>query len=146
MREFTTRTRVRYAETDATGIVYYANYFVYFELGRIEMFRELALPYDRRLPIAETACRFRASACFDDRIEIRSFLEETRSKGFRIGHRVYRLPEDGPPELLVEGHTAMVTVDDANRPCPLPRAFREAFGRLRGPTADDRGRDASRGN
>ena len=65
LRQFRTQTRVRYAETDATGIVYYANYLIYFELGRIEMFRELGLSYDRHLPIVETGCRYHASASFD---------------------------------------------------------------------------------
>ena len=127
---FTTETRVRYAETDATGIVYYANYFVYFELGRIEMFRELGLPYDRHLPIVETGCRFRGSACFDDQLAIESFVQERRTKGFRIGHRVLRLRDDTEPELLVEGHTSMVTVDDENRPVPLPPAFHAAFAEI----------------
>ena len=127
-RVFQTRTRVRYAETDASGIVYYNNYFVYFELGRIEMFRELGLPYDEHLPIVETACRFHASARFDDLLEIHSFVEETRRCGFRIGCRVYRVDDDGAdPALLAEGHTAMVTVDDSRTPTALPARFREAF-------------------
>ena len=127
-RMFETRTRVRYAETDASGIVYYSTYFVYFELGRIEMFRELGLTYDRHLPIAETACRYHASARFDDQLEIHSIVEQVRRCGFRIGSRVYRLSEAAEPVLLVEGHTAMVTVDPDNRPIPLPEPFRRAFG------------------
>jgi acyl-CoA thioester hydrolase len=127
---FVTRTRARYGETDASGIVYYNSYFVYFELGRVEMFRELGLPYDWRLPIADTACRYHASARFDDLLEIRSFVEEIRSCGFRIGGRVYRVIEADPaaePTLLVEGHTSMVTVDADRRPTPLPDAFRAAL-------------------
>ncbi len=127
-RKHTTRTRVRYAETDATGIVYYANYFIYFELGRLEMFRELGLPYDRHLPIVETTCRYRASAEFDDVLEIRSHVGELRSKGFRIDHEVHRVDDaSGTLTLLVEGSTAMVTADDDGRPVPLPPAFRRAF-------------------
>jgi acyl-CoA thioester hydrolase len=125
-----TRTRVRYAETDASGIVYYANYFIYFEVGRLALFKELGLPYDRRLPIVETACRYHASARFDDEIEIRTTVDELRSKGFRLGHRVLRLPTAGAvaqPELLVEGHTSMVTTDEAGTPVPLPPDFEAAF-------------------
>ncbi|MCC6751479.1 MAG: acyl-CoA thioesterase [Deltaproteobacteria bacterium] len=127
-RTFSTRTRVRFAETDASGIVYYNNYFVYFEVGRIEMFRELGLPYDWRIPIAETHCRFRASARFDELLEVHSFVEEVRSKGFRIGHRVHRV--DGPDEglaLLAEGYTAMVHVGEDRRPRLLPTEFRAAL-------------------
>jgi acyl-CoA thioester hydrolase len=128
MKRYKTRTRVRYAETDATGIAYYASYFLYFEIGRIEMFRDLGLPYDAQLPIAETACRYHASARFDELLEIHSFVEEVRSKGFRIGCCVYRVRAEDNLELLVEGHTSMVTVGDDGRPVPLPDAFRNAFG------------------
>ncbi len=136
MKTYTTRTRVRYAETDAAGIVYYNNFFVYFELGRVELFRELGLPYDWRLPIAETYCRYHASARFDDELEIRTSLKQVRSKGFRLGCEVYRLGPAGgdgnsdgvvEPELLVEGYTAMVTLDDDGATVELPPAFRAAF-------------------
>ena len=132
MKIFKTSTRVRYAETDAAGIVYYNNFFVYFELGRIEMFRELGLPYDWRLPIAETGAVFHASASFDDLLEIHSFVSQIRSKGFRIGCRVYRVDENGNGgerklTLLAEGFTAMVTIDESRRPVPLPDDFRRAF-------------------
>jgi acyl-CoA thioester hydrolase len=128
MRIFSTRTRARYADTDTSGIVYYASYFLYFETGRVEMFRELGLPYDYHLPIVETACRYRAPARFDDLLEIHSFVEELRSKGFRIGHRVHRVQQDGSLELLVEGHTAMVTVGEDRKAIALPESFRAAFG------------------
>jgi acyl-CoA thioester hydrolase len=130
MQTFTTRARVRYAETDATGIVYYNVYFVYLEVGRIEMFRELGLTYDRHLPIIETGCRYHASAKFDDLVEIHTFVEELRSKGFRLGGRVHRVESDGKLTLLVEGFCSMVTVGDDNRPIPLPPAFRDAFAPL----------------
>ncbi len=126
-KTFVTRTRVRYAETDAAGIVYYNDYFVYFELGRIEMFRELGLPYDWRLPIAETYAKFHASAVFDDPIEIRSFVQEIRSAGFKIGCRVMRTRSGEQPVLLAEGFTAMVTIDESRKPRALPDEFRKAF-------------------
>jgi acyl-CoA thioester hydrolase len=142
MKLFKTHTRVRYAETDAAGIVYYNNFFVYFELGRIEMFRQLGIPYTWRLPIAETYCRYHASARFDDLLEIQTSVTQLRSKGFRIGCKVYCIAEgevgggnqqsDGPgnqPVLLAEGYTAMITVGDDHRPIELPEAFKKAFGR-----------------
>ncbi len=128
MQIYETTTRVRYAETDATGIVYYNNYFIYFEVGRIEMFRKLGLPYDYRLPIVETHCRYHASAKFDDELVIHTFVEELRSKGFRLGSRVYRNTGDEDEQrLLVEGYTAMVTTDESGTPCPLPPDFRRSF-------------------
>jgi acyl-CoA thioester hydrolase len=73
---FHTGCDVRFAETDASGIVYYNNYFVYFELGRVALFKELGLPYDRRVPIKEAYCDFKASACFGDSLSIYSHLAE----------------------------------------------------------------------
>jgi acyl-CoA thioester hydrolase len=153
MITFRTRLRARYAETDATGIVYYNAYFLYFEVGRVELFRELGLPYDWRLPIVETRCRYHASAKFDDLLEVESVVEELRTRAFRIGQRVYRLPtaterpernisfddaspisdmEGAPsatgPVLLATGYTVMMT-QDATGPIPLPERFREAFER-----------------
>jgi acyl-CoA thioester hydrolase len=150
MRVFRTRLRARYADTDATGIVYYGSYQRYFEVGRVEMFRELGLPYDWRLPIVETRCRYRASARFDDLLEVRSCVEEVRTRAFRIGQQVHRVDAGGgapvgetagpaigvaasagrrpdPPELLVEGHTVMMTQDESG-PIALPPHFRQAFG------------------
>lgn len=127
VRIFKTRSRVRYAETDASGIAYYGSYLLYFEVGRLEMFRELGLPYDRHIPIAETKVTYRAPSRFDELLEIHSYVEELRSKGFRIGCKVHRVEEDGSLALLAEGYTAMVTTDAGRKPVPLPEAFREAF-------------------
>jgi len=128
MKIFKTRTRVRYAETDASGVVYYNSYFIYFEIGRIEMFRELNLPYDWHLPIAETYCKFKKPAIFDDELEIHSFVHELRRCGFRMKQKVYRVDAKGLV-LLVEGYTAMVTVGQERSPVPLPVEFRDAFCR-----------------
>ena len=130
MQSHTTTTRARYAETDCSGIVYYNSYLLYFEKGRVEMFRALGLAYDWHLPIAETYCRYRSPAHFDDLLEIRTFVAEVRSKGFRLGCEVYRIDEtgDSEPTLLAEGYTAMVSVGPDRRPVPLPEPYRRAFG------------------
>lgn len=139
MTTFKTRLRARYAETDATGILYYNSYFLYFEVGRVELFRALGLPYDWRLPIVETRCRFRASARFDDLLEVQSEVEEVRTRAFRIGQRVFcvapREGHAGPDgedtlQLLAEGYTVMMTQDESG-PIPLPEAFRRAFSLAR---------------
>lgn len=141
MRTYRTRVRARYAETDATGIVYYNSYFLYFEVGRVEMFRALGLDYDWRLPIVETRCRYHASARFDDLLEIESGVEEIRTRAFRVAQRVYRVADPEAPaapgasgapaesrELLAEGYTVMMT-QDADGPCPIPPAMRQALKR-----------------
>ncbi len=123
-RIFETRTRVRFAETDESGIAYYGSHFVYFELGRVEMFRELGLSYDFRIPIIETRCRYHAPARFDDVLSIHTFVGELRTKAFRLDARVYRVRDGQEPELLCEGWTAMVTTGEDRRPIPIPAAFR----------------------
>ncbi len=126
MTVFCTHARVRYAETDASGIAYYGSYLLYFELGRVEMFRQLGLPYDRRLPIAETYCRYHASAVFDDLLQVETTVAQLRRCGFRLACKVFRL--DGEERtLLAEGFTAMVTAGEDGRPTPLPEAFRAAL-------------------
>jgi YbgC/YbaW family acyl-CoA thioester hydrolase len=76
----TTQLRVRYAETDQMGIVYYANYLVWFEIGRVELLRSLGLAYsqletDHRLilPVVDAHCRYRAPARYDDEILIETW-------------------------------------------------------------------------
>jgi len=138
-RVFTTRTRVRYAETDASGIVYYGSYFVYFELGRIEMFRALGLRYDHHLPIVETRCRFHASARFDDELEIRTRVERVGRTSFSIASEVHRMGHE--PALLARGVTAMVTVDDDVQPIPLPEGFRRAFAEQTGEQSEEQSDD-----
>jgi acyl-CoA thioester hydrolase len=73
----TTEVRVRYAETDQMGVVYYANYLVWFEIGRVELLRSLGLAYsdlekehETILPVVEANCRYKAPARYDDRITI----------------------------------------------------------------------------
>ena len=129
MTTYETQVRVRYADTDATGVAYYASYLRYFEEGRIEMFRELGLPYDRRLPIVEVRCHYRTPAVFDDLLVVETFVEEVRTRAFRLGGRLYRANEGAERELLAEGYVAMVTLDEDDEPIPVPQAFREAFAR-----------------
>ena len=88
MRKFSTRTRARYCETDAAGVVYYGSFMHYFEVGKMEMYRELGLTYQWDIPILETYCRYPAPCYFDDELEIRTWFDGIRSKGFRIHSEV----------------------------------------------------------
>ncbi len=123
---YKTEIRVRYAETDAAGIVYYANFLVYFEVGRIEMFRELDLPYDLRLPIVETHCEFKKPAFFGDMLEIHTSVPEIMEKGFKIENKIYR-KEDDELVLVAEGYTTMLTADENKNVCKVPQIFIEKF-------------------
>ena len=123
---YKTETRVRYVETDAAGIVYYGNFFIYFEVGRIEMFRELELPYDLRLPIVETHCEYKKPVFFGDILEIHTSVPEIMEKGFKIESKVYR-NEKEELELLAQGYTIMLTTDENKKVCNVPKEFVEKF-------------------
>lgn len=130
MKKFITRIRARYCETDAAGVVYYGSFMQYFEVGKIEMYRELGLSYDRRIPIVETRCRYPAPTFFDDLLEIRTWFDDVGRSSFKIRSEVYRVEEGGAFTLVGEGYTAHVHIDESRRPTPLPEEYRRAFNKI----------------
>ena len=103
----TTTVRVRYAETDQMGVVYYANYLVWFEVGRVEYLRGLGYDYRQMeetdgaiLPVVEANCRYRAPARYDDLIEIEASPILLRGAVLKFGYRIYRAATEAaePPE------------------------------------------------
>lgn len=123
------QVRVRFAETDASGIAYYGSYLLYSEFGRVELFRALGLAYSWRIPIRETHWRYHRSACFDDLLEIHTTVQEVRTRAFRLKSDIHRRHDDGSLELLAESTTVMVHVGDDRRPTPLPDGFRQILMR-----------------
>jgi acyl-CoA thioester hydrolase len=120
--------RVRFAETDAQGIVYYANYFVWFEVGRVNYLREVGFDIPRRekegitFVIAEARCRYHASARFDDPILVRTWVSQVRQRSFTFSYQVIN-QETGI--LLAEGETVQVMMDPKTfRPIRIPDEFR----------------------
>ncbi|GAB4506268.1 MAG: hypothetical protein Kow00123_04060 [Anaerolineales bacterium] len=120
--------RVRFAETDAQGIVYYANYFVWFEVGRVNYLREIGFDFRERerqgisFVIAEARCRYHASARFDDPILIRTWISQVRQRSFTFAYHV--LNQD-TGTLLAEGETVQVMMDPKTfKPIPIPEEFR----------------------
>ncbi|WP_024821688.1 acyl-CoA thioesterase [Aminobacterium mobile] len=118
MREVTISLRVRYGETDQMGVVYYANYLTWFEIGRTEYCRALSTPYvlwEERgvfLPVVEVHCRYKASAYYDDVICVSTWVQELKQSSINFCYRVFR-KEDS--KLLVEGWTRHAFVDKAGR-------------------------------
>ncbi len=131
MKTFKTRVRARYCETDAAEVIYYGSFMHYFEVGKMEMFRELGIPYRRDIPIVDTYCRYPAPARFDDLLEIRSRFDDIREKGFKVRSEVSRVEDDGSFTMVGEGYTSHVYVDDTGRPARLPGYFLEAFEKIR---------------
>jgi len=135
----TTQIRVRYAETDQMGIVYYANYLVWFELGRVELLRSIGLAYSRLeadhgciLPVIDVSCRYKSPARYDDEILIETRPAMMRGSIIKFAYQVYRKPDQGAKEreLLAEGETVHVVCDDQLRRKPLPARYAEALRAL----------------
>ena len=98
----TTQVRVRYAETDQMGIVYYANYLVWFEIGRVELLRSLGLAYSQLeieheciLPVVEASCRYRSPARYDDEILIETRPAMLRGSVIKFAYQVWRKASQG---------------------------------------------------
>jgi acyl-CoA thioester hydrolase len=124
------RTRVRYSETDAMGIVYHGNYIVWFEIGRTEFCRAVGLPYrqmeERGILILVTAveCRFRGAARYDDAITVRTRMGEVGSRGLSFFYEIFRA-DDGA--LLAEGSTRHLFADSSRSPTLIPPDIRKTF-------------------
>jgi acyl-CoA thioester hydrolase len=126
------RFRVRYAETDKMGVVYNSNYLIWFEIGRVELMRDLGYSYrdveaDGFLfPVAEASCRFKDSAVYDDEILIRTRIVRLRRSLIQFDYAVYRADD---LKLLATGATThFVTGSDKQRR-PLSDRYMTSFER-----------------
>ena len=131
-----TRIRVRYAETDQMGVVYHTNHFIWFEVGRVELLRQLGFSYkdmeredDCFIAVVDARCRYKAPIHYDDEVVVRTYIRHVREKMIHFG---YELRKAGTGELLAEGETTHIVADSEMKPRPLPekylRAFRAAVG------------------
>ncbi len=122
MKETTISYRVPYADTDQMGVVYYANYLVYFERVRSELLREAGMPYGElekaglALPVIEAVCRYKSPARYDELVSISGHVEEVKGARIKIACSVSR---DG--EVLAEGHTVHACVNKEGRPIRAPK-------------------------
>ena len=125
-----TEIRVRYAETDAMGVVHHANYFVWFELGRTEYTRAIGLPYREveergvRLVVVEASARFHRPARYDDVVVVRTAVADVSKATLTFMYEA-RLPAG---TLLVEGQTVHAATDLAGRVRRIPEEVRTALG------------------
>ena len=121
--------RVRYAETDQMGVVYYANYFVWFEIGRTNFcsqhgfaYREMERQDGLYIRVAEARCRYKAPAHYDEELVIRTRVTGMRSRVLVFGYEIYRPLTD---EVIAEGETVHVITDRDGHPRTLPDKYRE---------------------
>ena len=117
------RVRVRYAETDQMGVVYYANYFVWFEVGRTDLLRAAGWTYREmeaegfQLPVIEAHCMYRESAKYDDELEIRTTGTTLSPVRVQFAYEVVRSADQA---TIASGATVHATLDRTGRPCRLP--------------------------
>jgi acyl-CoA thioester hydrolase len=122
--------RVRYAETDKMGVVYYANYFVWFEVARADLLRTLGWSYREMehsgvsLPVIEAHCDYRRAARYDDELEIRTLGRVLSPVRMEFSYEVHRL-DDGL--VAATGRTVHAATDVTGKPCRLPERVREVF-------------------
>ena len=125
-----TRLRVRYAETDKMGVVYYANYFVWFEVARTDLLRALGWSYREMehagvsLPVIEAHCDYKRPAKYDDEIEVRTQGHMLSPIRMQFDYEVVRV-DDGV--VAAAGRTVHAALDPSGRPCRLPRRVAEVF-------------------
>ena len=124
------RVRVRYAETDQMGVVYYANYLVWFEIGRTDLLRQNGWSYREMevdgysLPVIDAQCAYKASAKYDDEIEVRTSGGMLSPVRVKFSYEVVRAADR---RVLATGSTVHATLDRDGKPCRLPERVRALF-------------------
>jgi acyl-CoA thioester hydrolase len=131
MASVETRVRVRYAETDQMGVVYHGNYFTWFEIGRVELCRQLGFEYKRMeteddsfIVVADAHCRYKRPARFDDLLVIRTKISQSQRRTVRFD---YEIIDQASGELLATGDTLHVICDRLGKPKSLPEKYRKYF-------------------
>ncbi len=110
------------------GVVYYSKFFVWMEVGRINLLRDLGLSYDDwakrgfHIPVVQAHADYKASARFDDEILVNSRVAHLSSRSVRFENEIYKIPE---MTLLCAGHTVHALVDRSGRAVPFPDDVRE---------------------
>ena len=126
-----TTLKVRYAETDQMGIVYHANYLIWFEVGRTDFltklgfdYRDMASEHRINFAVVEANARYKAPARFADEIVVRTSLAHVRNSTLRFHYRLHRASDD---LLLTEGHTTHIVVGTDMKRASLPPRYLEAL-------------------
>jgi len=122
-----TTTRVRYAETDKAGVVYHANYLVWFEIGRVELcraygfnYRDMEVEENALLPVTEVRAIYRQPALYDDLILIRSRLIRLRSRAISFAYEICRAADQ---QVLAEGETHHIVIDNQGHARAFPSRY-----------------------
>ena len=130
------RLRVRYAETDQMGVAYHSNFFIWFEVGRVELIRQLGFNYKEMeqhdgcyIAVVDARCRYRSPARYDDELLVRTFAKNVRGSLIEFGYEVLRA-HDGA--LLAEGETVHIVTDSEMRKRSMPEKYQRALEQASG--------------
>ena len=130
------RVRVRYAETDQMGVVYHANYLVWFEVGRVEFIRQLGMDYksmeqeeNALIAVVEVTARYKAPARYDDELIVRTSLAGVRGSIVRFRYAVVRAVDE---VVLCEGETVHIVVGRDMKKREMPVSYAERFAEVMG--------------
>ena len=122
--------RVRYAETDQMGVVYYANYLVWFEIGRTNWLRETGWSYREMeaegfgLPVIEATCQYLQGARYDDELDVKTTAKLLSPVRIQFDYEIVRC---GDGVAIATGRTVHATIDRRGRPVRMPARVRELF-------------------
>jgi acyl-CoA thioester hydrolase len=126
-----TRLRVRYAETDQMGVVYHSNHLIWFEVGRVELLRQMGFSYRNMerddgcfIAVAEVKCRYRAPVFYDEEVVVRTRLKSVRESVVVFTYELVRAAGD---TVLAEGETTHVVTDSNMKAASLPEKYLEVF-------------------
>jgi len=126
-----TRLRVRYAETDQMGVVYHSNHLIWFEVGRVELLRQMGFSYrdmerdeGRFIAVAEVKCRYHAPAFYDEEIIVRTTLKHVREKVVVFSYELLRAEDKC---LLAGGETTHIVTDANMRVARFPEKYLKVF-------------------
>jgi acyl-CoA thioester hydrolase len=133
-----TRVRVRYAETDQAGVVYHANYLVWFEVGRVELCRAYGFNYrdmekeaDAFMPVTECRVTYRQPARYDEELRVLARVIELRSRAVSFAYEIRRATDDA---LLATGETHHIVMNSKGRAKAFPPKYAAL---MRGETSSD---------
>jgi len=126
-----TKLRVRYAETDKMGVAYHSNFVIWFEVGRVELLRQLGFQYSEmesedncHIPVVDLRVRYKAPAQYDDEIVVRTQIKNVRSSLLHFSYEVFR---EADRTLLATGETMHIIVNRKLERTALPEKYMHAF-------------------
>lgn len=129
MKWHETVVRVRYAETDKMGIVHHSNYYIWFELGRSELCRSRGFSYREMedqdgalLVVAESYCRYKSPAFYEDELTVRTQVAKIRSRSVTFVYQIFRASDNS---VLAEGETLHIVTDNKNNIRSIPDRYKQ---------------------